>query len=37
MEDLLTLILIIALAALLKPIIKAILRVLGSTDHYRDR
>ena len=37
MEDLLTLILIIALAAVLKPIIKAVLRGMGSTDHYRDR
>lgn len=37
MEDLLTVILIVALIFLLKPVLKAILRGFGSSDYRRDR
>lgn len=37
MEDVLTLVLIIILCLLLKPLISAILRRLGSSEHRRDR
>ena len=37
MEDALTLVLIIVLCLLLKPLISAILRGLGSSEHRRDR
>ena len=37
MEDALTLVLIIVLCLLLKPLISAILRGMGSSEHRRDR
>ena len=37
MEDALTLVLVIVLCLLLKPLISAILRGLGSSEHRRDR
>ena len=37
MEDALTLVLVIVLSLLLKPLISAILRGLGSSEHRRDR
>ncbi len=37
MEDALTLVLIIVLCLLLKPLVAAILRGLGSSEHRRDR
>jgi hypothetical protein len=37
MEDALTLVLIIVLCLLLKPLIAAILRGFGSSEHRRDR
>ena len=37
MEDALTLVLVIVLCLLLKPLISAILRGMGSSEHRRDR
>ena len=37
MEDALTLVLIIVLCLVLRPLISAILRGLGSSEHRRDR
>ena len=37
MEDALTLVLVIVLYLLLKPLVAAILRGLGSSEHARDR
>lgn len=37
MDDLLTLILIVVLFKMLKPVVKAILRGMGSSENGRDR
>ena len=37
MEDVMTLVLIIVLCLLFKPLISAVLRGLGSSEHRRDR
>lgn len=37
MSDLVTLIIVVVLFLVLKPVVKAVLRGMGSSDHRRDR
>lgn len=37
MEDAITVIMIVVVFGILKPVVKAVLRGMGKSDHYRDR